>query len=64
MNCEFIISNSSQEFKITLYQYVWLYNKQLPQLLLGSKIPLQFIKDWLKVKPKLFKAYYFLECDR
>ncbi len=47
MNCEFIISNSSQEFKITLYQDVWLYNQELAQLLLGSKIPLQFIKDWL-----------------
>ncbi len=59
MKCKFIISNSTQEFKITLYQYIWLYNQELPELLLGSKTPLQFIKDWFKVKPKLFKTYYF-----
>ncbi len=31
------------------------YNQQLPQLVLGSKTPLQAIKDWYKSKLELFK---------
>ena len=32
-----------------------LYNQQLPQSALGSKAPLQVMKDWHKFKPELFK---------
>jgi len=32
-----------------------LYNQQLPQAVLGSKTPLQTMKYWYKLKPKLFK---------
>tara|TARA_R110002096_G_scaffold193939_11_gene375902 strand:+ start:3425 stop:3661 length:237 start_codon:yes stop_codon:yes gene_type:complete len=45
--------------------YVWLYNQQLPQSDLGSKTPLQTMKDWNKLKPELFKKkpYYLPGCD-
>ena len=48
-----------------LYRYVWLYNQQLPQSALGSKTPLQAMKDWHNLKPKLFKKqpYYLPGCD-
>ena len=32
-----------------------LYNQQLPQSALGSKTPLQAMKDWHKIKPELFE---------
>ena len=38
-----------------MHRYVWLYNQQLPQSALGSKSPLQAMKDWYKLKPELFK---------
>jgi hypothetical protein len=49
----------------TLHRYVWLYNQQLPQSALGSKMPLQAMKDWHKLKPELFKKqpYYRPGCD-
>lgn len=49
----------------TLHRYVWLYNQQLPQSALGSKTPLQAMKDWHKLKPELFKKqpYYLTGCD-
>jgi transposase InsO family protein len=57
---------SSEEFETTLHRYVWLYNQQLPQSALGSKTPLQAIKDWHKTNPELFKKqpYYPSGCDR
>ncbi|MDG1130464.1 MAG: IS481 family transposase, partial [Paracoccaceae bacterium] len=44
---------------------VWLYNQQLPQSALGSRSPLQAMKDWHKLKPELFKKqpYYLPGCD-
>ena len=44
---------------------MWLYNQQLPQSALGSKTPLQAMKDWHKLKPELFKKqpYYRPGCD-
>jgi hypothetical protein len=41
------------------------YNQQLPQSALGSKTPLQAMKDWHKLKPELFKKqpYYLPGCD-
>jgi len=46
-------------------RYVWLYNQQLPQSALGSKSPLQAMKDWHKIKPELFKKQPYCRpgCD-
>ena len=46
---------SGKELEATLPRYVWLYNQQLPQSALGSKTPLQAMKDWHKLTPSLFK---------
>ena len=46
---------SGEELEATLHRYVWLYNQQLPQSALGSKTPLQAMKDWHKINPSLFK---------
>ncbi len=56
---------SGEELEATLHRYVWLYNQQLPQSVLGSKTPLQAMKDWHKLKPVLFKKqpYYRPGCD-
>jgi len=56
---------SGEELETTLYRYVWLYNQQLPQSALGTKTPLQAMKDWHKLKPDLFKKmpYYRPGCD-
>ena len=56
---------SGEELETTLHRYAWLYNQQLPQSALGSKTPLQAMKDWHKLKPKLFKIqpYYRPGCD-
>ncbi len=56
---------SGEELETTLHRYVWLYNQQLPQSALGSKTPLQAMKDWHKVKPALFKKqpYQLPGCD-
>jgi transposase InsO family protein len=56
---------SGEELETTLHRYVWLYNQQLPQSALGSKTPLQAMKDWHKLKPELFKKqpYYLTGCD-
>jgi hypothetical protein len=49
----------------TLYRYAWLCNQQLPQSALGSKSPLQAMKDWHKPKPQLFRKqpYDLPGCD-
>ena len=56
---------SGEELETTLHRYVWLYNQQLPQSALGSKSPLQAMKDWHKLKPQLFRKqpYYLPGCD-
>jgi transposase InsO family protein len=56
---------SGEELETTLNRYVWLYNQQLPQSALGSKTPLQAMKDWQKLKPQLFRKqpYYLPGCD-
>ena len=56
---------SGEELEATLHRYVWLYNQQLPQSALGSKTPLQAMKDWHKLNPSLFKKqpYYRPGCD-
>jgi transposase InsO family protein len=57
---------SGEELDATLHRYVWLYNQQLPQSALGSKTPLQTMKDWHTLKPELFKKqpYYRPGCDK
>jgi transposase InsO family protein len=56
---------SGEELETTLHRYVWLYNQQIPQSALGSKPPLQAMKDWHKLKPQLFRKqpYYLPGCD-
>ena len=56
---------SGEDLEATLHRYVWLYNQQLPQSALGSKTPLQAMKDWHKLKPELFRKrpYYLPGCD-
>ena len=56
---------SGEELETTLHRYVLLYNQQLPQSALGSKTPLQAMKDWHKLKPELFRKqpYYLTGCD-
>jgi hypothetical protein len=44
--------SSGEELETTLHRYVWLYNQQLPQSALGSKSPLQAMKEWNTLKPK------------
>jgi hypothetical protein len=46
---------SGEDLETTLYRYVRLYNQQLPQSALGSKSPLQAMKDWHKLKTQLFR---------
>jgi len=57
--------HSGEELETTLHRYVLLYNQQLPQSALGSKTPLQAMKDWHKLKTELFKKqpYYLTGCD-
>jgi len=56
---------SGEELETTLHRYVRLYNQQLPQSALGSKSPLQAMKEWHKLKPQLFRKqpYYLPGCD-
>ena len=56
---------SGEELETTLHRYVLLYNQQLPQSALGSKTPLQAMKDWHKLMPELFRKqpYYLTGCD-
>jgi len=56
---------SGEQLGTTLHRYVWLYNQQLPQSALGSKSPLQAMKDWHKLKQELFRKqpYYLPGCD-
>lgn len=57
---------SGEELEMTMHRYVWLYNQHLPQSALGSKSPLQTMKDWYKIKPELFnkQPYNLPGCDR
>jgi len=58
-------SNFYQTRDTTLHRYALLYNQQLPQSALGSKAPLQAMKDWQRIKPELFKKRpcYLTGCD-
>lgn len=56
---------SGEELETTLHRYVALYNQQFPQSALGSRTPLQAMKDWRKLKPALFQKqpYHLAGCD-
>jgi hypothetical protein len=56
---------SGEELETTLHRSVRLTNQQLPQLALGSKSPLQAMKDWHKLKPPRFRKqpYDLPGCD-
>ena len=55
---------SGEELETTPHRYVWLYNQKLPQSALGSKTPLQVMKEWHNLKPELFRKrpYYLPGC--
>ena len=46
--------NSREDMEQTLQRYVALYNHQLPQSALGSKTPMQAMKQWYLERPDLF----------
>ena len=46
--------DSALDLEQTLMRYVHLYNAQLPQSALGSRTPMQAMKDWHKSHPHLF----------
>ena len=56
---------SGEELETTMRRFVRLYNQQLPQSALGSKSPMQAMKDWHKLNRKLFRKrpYYLPGCD-
>jgi hypothetical protein len=43
---------SGEDLATTLHLYVRLWNQQLPQSALGSKSPLQAMKEWHTRKPQ------------
>ena len=57
---------SGEALETTLHRYVALYNQKLPQSDLGSKTPLQAMKDWHTLKPELFRKqpYFLTGCDK
>ena len=57
---------SGEELETTPHRHVCLYNQQLPQSAMGSKTPLQAMKDRHKLKPELFgkQPCYRPGCDR
>lgn len=60
------IRRGTVENKITLHRYFWHYNQQLPPSTLGSKSPLEAMKEWHKLKPQVVtkQPYYLPGCDR
>ena len=46
--------HSTEDLETTLHRYLLLYDQQLPLSALGSKTPLQGMKDWHKLKLQLF----------
>ena len=57
--------NSREDMEQTLLRYVALYNHQLPQSALGSKTPMQAMKQWYQEHPHLFhkRPYDRPGCD-
>lgn len=57
--------SSGEDLEATLHRYVALYNHELPQTALGSKTPLQAMKEWFRSNPELFhrRPYDRAGCD-
>ncbi len=57
--------NGREDMERTLLRYVALYNHQLPQSALGSKTPMQAMKEWFEIHPHLFlrRPYDRPGCD-
>ena len=51
---------SGEELETTLHRYVLLYNQQLPQSALGSRTPLQTMKEWHKLERVAFNRFHIL----
>ncbi len=45
---------SGEDLEQTIMRYIALYNTQFPQSALGSRTPVQAMKDWHKSNPELF----------
>ncbi len=58
--------HSGEDMAQTLLRYVALYNHQLPQSALKSKIPIQAMKSWYDSHPHLFvkRPYDRTGCDK
>lgn len=56
---------SGEQLETTLHHYAAPYTQQLLQSALGSKTPLQAMKDWHKLRPELFRKqpYHRPGCD-
>ena len=46
--------DSQADLETTLHNYLKLYNHHIPQRAIGSKTPIQALKEWQKQKPELF----------
>ena len=46
--------DSRADLETTLLTYLKLYNHHIPQLAIGSKTPIQTLKEWQEKKPELF----------
>jgi len=46
--------DSRADLETTLLNYLKLYNHHIPQRAIGSKPPIQALKDWHRTKPELF----------
>ncbi|MGV7211496.1 integrase core domain-containing protein, partial [Oxalobacteraceae bacterium A2-2] len=46
--------DSQAELETTLRNYLKLYNHHIPQRAIGSKTPIQALKEWQQQKPDLF----------
>jgi transposase len=58
-------ARSAEDLETSPHRYAWLHNQQLPESALGSKSPLQTMKDWHTIKRQLFRKqpYYLPGCD-
>jgi transposase InsO family protein len=45
---------NAAELATTLQHYLKLYNHHIPQRAIGSKTPIQSLKEWQRLKPDLF----------
>ena len=45
---------SRADLETTLFNYLKLYNHDIPQPAIGAKIPIQALKEWQQKKPDLF----------